>query len=181
MAVSKKTRFEVFTRDGFTCQYCGKQPPDTVLEVDHIIPRSRGGSDDIDNLATSCFDCNRGKAASLTAEIMEGLDVQLQSEVARVQDALEKHLMREKLREIERAMAVQEEADLAEVIHYYRSCWTGEPFYQTSSLRYFLKNLSVREIKEAIDISISQPRGNYWAYICGVCHTKIKQGRESNG
>lgn len=60
--ISKKVRFEVFKRDSFTCQYCGKSAPDTVLEVDHIIPVSKGGDNDISNLITSCFECNRGKS-----------------------------------------------------------------------------------------------------------------------
>ena len=62
MAVSKKLRFEVFKRDGFTCQYCGGHPPNKVLEADHILAKSKGGTDDINNLITSCFDCNRGKS-----------------------------------------------------------------------------------------------------------------------
>ena len=59
--ISKKTRFDVFKRDSFTCQYCGKSAPDVVLEVDHINPVSKGGDNDISNLITACFDCNRGK------------------------------------------------------------------------------------------------------------------------
>ena len=59
--LSKKVRFEVFKRDSFKCQYCGRSAPDVVLEVDHIIPVSKGGDNDISNLITSCFDCNRGK------------------------------------------------------------------------------------------------------------------------
>lgn len=59
--ISKKTRFEVFKRDNFTCQYCGRMAPDVILEVDHINPVSNGGDNDILNLTTSCFDCNRGK------------------------------------------------------------------------------------------------------------------------
>ena len=59
--VTKTIRFEVFKRDGFTCQYCGKAPPGAVLEVDHIDPHSKGGDDGIENYTTSCFDCNRGK------------------------------------------------------------------------------------------------------------------------
>ena len=59
--ISKSTRFEVFKRDSFTCQYCGKSAPDVVLEVDHINPVSKGGDNDISNLITACFDCNRGK------------------------------------------------------------------------------------------------------------------------
>lgn len=59
--ISKKNRFEVFKRDAFKCQYCGKSSPDVILEVDHIKPVSEGGSNDITNLITACFDCNRGK------------------------------------------------------------------------------------------------------------------------
>ena len=60
-SISKKTRFEVFKRDSFTCQYCGQMAPDVVLEVDHIYPVSKGGSNDLMNLVTSCKDCNGGK------------------------------------------------------------------------------------------------------------------------
>ena len=59
--LAKSVRFEVFKRDSFKCQYCGKSAPDVVLEVDHIIPVSKGGDNDISNLITACFDCNRGK------------------------------------------------------------------------------------------------------------------------
>lgn len=62
MSVSKRTRFEVFKRDKFTCQYCGKSAPDIVLHIDHIEPKASGGSDDILNLVTSCQACNLGKA-----------------------------------------------------------------------------------------------------------------------
>src|SRR3546814_8652151 len=62
-SLGKKARFEVFKRDSFICQYCGRTPPAVVLEVDHIIAVSAGGGNDDHNLITSCFDCNRGKAA----------------------------------------------------------------------------------------------------------------------
>ena len=58
-----KIRFEVFRRDGFTCQYCGGKPPAVVLEADHVVPVSAGGKNDMANLKTACFECNRGKAA----------------------------------------------------------------------------------------------------------------------
>ena len=61
-AISKRMRFEVLKRDSFTCQYCGKQPPDTVLHIDHIKPVSKGGKNTILNLVTSCIDCNLGKS-----------------------------------------------------------------------------------------------------------------------
>lgn len=62
-ALSKKTRFEVFKRDKFTCQYCGKAAPDVVLHVDHIKPVSKDGDNEITNLITACVDCNSGKGA----------------------------------------------------------------------------------------------------------------------
>lgn len=66
--ISKKLRFEVFKRDKFTCQYCGAQAPEVVLEVDHIVPISQGGTNDIMNLVTSCFDCNRGKGKKILSD-----------------------------------------------------------------------------------------------------------------
>ncbi|MZK05277.1 HNH endonuclease [Enterobacter hormaechei] len=61
ITITKSTRFEVFKRDKFTCQYCGRKAPDVVLNVDHIEPVSKGGGNEIINLVTSCFDCNNGK------------------------------------------------------------------------------------------------------------------------
>lgn len=60
--LGKKIRFEVFKRDAFTCQYCGQSAPQVILEVDHIIPVSKGGDNNLTNLITSCRDCNRGKS-----------------------------------------------------------------------------------------------------------------------
>lgn len=91
MALSKTRRFEVFKRDGFTCQYCGRRPDDgtTILEVDHIHPRAEGGTDDELNLITSCADCNRGKRAKLLAEVAPRPDadirtLQVQQEAAEI-------------------------------------------------------------------------------------------------
>lgn len=74
MAVSPRTRFEVFKRDEFTCRYCGKKSPEVVLEVDHIVPVARGGSDDEMNLATSCWACNRGKSDKSLNSVITGDD-----------------------------------------------------------------------------------------------------------
>jgi hypothetical protein len=62
-STGKKLRFEVFKRDSFTCQYCGRKAPDVVLNVDHVSPVSKGGGNNILNLITSCSDCNGGKGA----------------------------------------------------------------------------------------------------------------------
>lgn len=60
--ISKRMRFEIFKRDSFACQYCGKKAPDVILEVDHIAPVSKGGKTEMLNLVTSCYKCNRGKS-----------------------------------------------------------------------------------------------------------------------
>jgi len=74
MALSVRTRFEVFKRDDFSCQYCGKRSPDVVLEVDHIVPVSAGGLDDPINLRTACWDCNRGKRDVPLDQVVTGED-----------------------------------------------------------------------------------------------------------
>lgn len=73
-AISPRTRFEIFKRDGFTCAYCGRKSPDVVLEVDHIVPVVEGGSDDPINLTTSCWECNSGKSGVLLGQVMTGED-----------------------------------------------------------------------------------------------------------
>ena len=61
MSISAKKRFEILKRDNFTCGYCSRTSPEVVLEVDHVVPKAVGGTDDSDNLTTACRDCNRGK------------------------------------------------------------------------------------------------------------------------
>lgn len=67
-ALSKRTRFEVFKRDSFKCQYCGKAAPDVVLRLDHIHPVSKDGENDLLNLITACVDCNAGKSDVLLSD-----------------------------------------------------------------------------------------------------------------
>ena len=74
-AISKKTRFDVFKRDGFKCAYCGATPSESVvLEVDHIHPVADGGTNEINNLVTACWDCNRGKGPRLLSSVPQSLE-----------------------------------------------------------------------------------------------------------
>jgi hypothetical protein len=62
-AISKSIRHEVFKRDNYCCVECNASKEDgTVLHIDHIIPVSQGGSDELDNLQTLCQDCNLAKS-----------------------------------------------------------------------------------------------------------------------
>lgn len=55
-------RFAVLARDNYTCQYCGRKPPDVTLQIDHRLPFSLGGTDELRNLVTACSECNGGKS-----------------------------------------------------------------------------------------------------------------------
>ena len=59
------TRFNVFLRDSFACQYCGDKFPTHELTFDHVIPRSRGGRTTWENVVTACSGCNLRKGDHL--------------------------------------------------------------------------------------------------------------------
>ncbi|MDO8577798.1 MAG: HNH endonuclease [Dehalococcoidales bacterium] len=56
----KMTRFEIFKRDRYKCQYCGKESKQ--LTLDHVMPRFRGGEHTWENVVSACVHCNRIKA-----------------------------------------------------------------------------------------------------------------------
>lgn len=75
MAVSRRLRFEILRRDGYTCRYCGASAPDVALTVDHVIHQALGGGDEPNNLVTACRDCNSGKSSiAPDAEIVADVD-----------------------------------------------------------------------------------------------------------
>ena len=59
--ISGSLRYEVFKRAKFRCELCGISAEDKALEVDHIIPRNKGGTDDLSNLQALCYSCNASK------------------------------------------------------------------------------------------------------------------------
>lgn len=62
------TRFNVFLRDDFTCQYCRGAFPSEYLTFDHVIPRSRGGKTMWDNVVAACSPCNLRKSNRMAGE-----------------------------------------------------------------------------------------------------------------
>ncbi len=64
----KFTRRNVFLRDQFTCQYCAKALPEPQLNLDHVIPRQKGGRTTWENIVTSCVRCNTRKANKMPQE-----------------------------------------------------------------------------------------------------------------
>jgi len=59
------TRFNVFLRDRFSCQYCGENHSAHNLTFDHVIPRSKGGLTTWENVVAACSDCNMLKGNKL--------------------------------------------------------------------------------------------------------------------
>jgi 5-methylcytosine-specific restriction endonuclease McrA len=67
--VVRLTRRNLMLRDGHQCQYCGRRPQLRELNIDHVVPRSRGGQDSWENLVISCRTCNlrKGRRTPLEA------------------------------------------------------------------------------------------------------------------
>ena len=174
MGVSKKTRFEIFKRDKFTCVYCGNQPPECVLELEHIQPRSNGGTDEDSNLATSCFDCNRGKGARELSVIDCDNTAMIQIETLAQLTAFNKMLVS--------SVAAQSEI-AAEAVSYILEAWGWESYMiceaRIASIKRFLKSLNFAELCDAANVA-SQKRGAKarWSYFCGVCWTKIRRAQQ---
>lgn len=170
-SLSKRVRFEIFKRDDFTCQYCGKHPPEVVLEVDHIQPVATGGTDEPGNLITACFPCNRGKAAVELSDRAKPLAVKA-AEVAEREEQLRGY---QEIMEARRHRIEQETWDVIEALQpgvtSFRRDWI-------QSIKKFLETLGFHEVLEAAEIAkAKKPYSNYTAfrYFCGVCWQKIKR------
>lgn len=133
-SIGKGLRYDVFERDGFTCQYCGQQPPDITLVIDHIIPVAEGGGNEVDNLRTACQPCNAGKSAKLpTSPVTNESD-----RLRRAQEAMEALALAESAKSAREARkALREEAT-----SMLGEFWTGD--YPGS-----LVSLIVNRIREA--------------------------------
>lgn len=70
-SVPPSVRLKVLIRDGFRCVYCDATKEDDRLEVDHVIPVSLGGTDDIGNLVVACRRCNIGKGKRELVDVTE--------------------------------------------------------------------------------------------------------------
>ena len=62
------SRLNIFARDKYTCQYCGVKPHRSLLNLDHVIPRSLGGRTTWENVVCSCVECNRRKGGRTPAQ-----------------------------------------------------------------------------------------------------------------
>ena len=65
---AKYSRKNIYARDKYRCQYCGKQYHQDELTCDHVIPRSRGGRAEWNNIVSCCVQCNRKKGGQTPGE-----------------------------------------------------------------------------------------------------------------
>ncbi len=66
--VRSLSRKNIMLRDHFTCQYCGQTLPASELTMDHVVPRSRGGTSSWENLVACCIACNNRKGNRMPEE-----------------------------------------------------------------------------------------------------------------
>lgn len=173
-SISKKTRFEIFKRDGFSCQYCGASPPAAVLEVDHIDPVANGGSSLQDNLVTACFNCNRGKSDRLLSVVPQSLSDKA-AEIAEREEQLRGY---SEVLEAKRNRLDEETWKvLAELIGAKA---TSAPREQFNSTRMFIERLGFHATYDAMQIALGSTASyrNTFKYFCGVCWNKIKEAHK---
>ena len=150
-------RFEVFKRDGFACAYCGRKPPDVTLEADHIIPVAEGGDDDLANLITACWDCNRGKGADLLDDHAPvSLDLEERAELIRERERQLRLYHAARAEEVARR-----EQQLERVYAHWYTVWGDADLYRwhmpwDSTLRKYVDELGGESVMEAMDITGSR-------------------------
>ena len=171
-AISKKLRFEVFKRDEFKCIYCGRKPPTVVLNIDHIDPVSKGGTNDINNLVTACFDCNNGKSNikldSLPGKLSDNIEMMHEKE-------LQIKGYRAFIRKIRKRINKDIE-DVATIYADYFKDYSLSDYFKTYSLKKFISELPKNEVEDAMEYACNKINDSDRAipFFCKICWNKIK-------
>lgn len=174
MAISKKTRFKIFERDNFTCQYCGKKPPECVLEADHMVSKKDGGGDEEMNLITSCFACNRGKSAK-SVDIEKKKKVSFKKELEALE---EKKVQLEAYYDFlkKKSKAKKDELQVFQKAWEEASKNNSLTDIGLTKIKKLLRTYTAEEIFEAIEItwekSWDDDNNGQFRYMCGVLKNK---------
>jgi len=156
-SITKKTRFEVFKRDSFTCQYCGKSSPDVVLEIDHIKPVSKGGGHRVTNLLSSCFDCNRGKSDRELSD-----DTVVSKQINQLKLLNEKREQLKMISKWEDELMNMNDLEVEICDKKWKRLSSGYSFSTSfrSKIKKTIKDFSLNKVLEAIEISTTYLRYN---------------------
>ncbi|MCK6158041.1 HNH endonuclease [Moraxella osloensis] len=150
--IPNKLRFEVFKRDSFTCQYCGQSAPNVVLEVDHLLPVSKGGDNDILNLITSCWTCNNGKSNILLTD-----NTMLEKQKAQLDELNEKRLQLEMMIEWRESLNNLDDDIAQKIADYFggqANCDVNETGLK--KIKQWTKKFTYQQILEAVELSVNQ-------------------------
>ncbi len=175
-ALSKKLRFEVFKRDSFKCQYCGRGAPEVLLHVDHIKPVKDGGENDMLNLVTSCQDCNLGKGARRINDktVLEKQRHELE-ELQQRREQLEMMMQwRDELEEI------KDQAGNYAIEKYEKLFNCTLSAYGEEILKKEVAQFGLTNVLEAMDITSLRsniPPNDRMRYMAGICWNKIKESK----
>lgn len=169
-AISKKTRFEVFKRDAFTCQYCGAHPPGVLLHVDHILAVAAGGTNAVDNLLTACEPCNLGKGA----RDLKVAPQTISQKAATLAEREAQLLAYQELMEERRERLDGEVWRVIEVLHG-PDCGRIS-FDRYVSTKRFVESLGVHVVLDAAEIAAGAnvPTSALFRYFCGICWGRIR-------
>jgi hypothetical protein len=176
-AISKGARFAVFRRDGFTCRYCGRKPPEVMLHIDHIVPVAKGGDNAEANLITACVSCNLGKSDG-DVQAPPAIDQTVLLEG--MQEAMERaSLHRASVAVLRDSMDAESEV-IEEFAWRFRA--NGQPIgYMETSLRFFLRRgLPAEDLLALADSVSSKVESRYvkprdaFRYLCGAAWASIR-------
>ena len=156
---------------------CGKKPPQVILHVDHIVAVANGGTNNRENLATSCSDCNFGKSSIPLGQVTESLSERLKREVEIAKQMRQYNKWLEKLnaeREVD-FLKVSDAIILAEGDNPNEFVISGS---RASTVRLLLKRMPRQSIVEAVSIadskfSFKSNPHRAFKYFCGVCWRTI--------
>lgn len=152
-AISKSIRFEVFKRDKFTCQYCGRSAPDVILQIDHIQPVADDGDNDILNLVTSCFDCNSGKSSRPLSD-----DAVIRQRKAQLDDLQDRREQLEMLIEWQRSLTDLQGCAAEGLAELWHSLTVTQSLtdHGMQTVRRWLVKFGYAEIAEAMRVSVGE-------------------------
>lgn len=169
-AISKKTRFDVFKRDLFICQYCGAHPPGVLLHVDHVIAVANGGANDQDNLVTACEPCNAGKGARKLISVPESLA----SKAKRIAESEAQLIGYQEILENKRERLTSETWRVVKALHG-NDCESVDK-RQFMSIRMFVEKLGIHECLIAMERAVERVPNDYhqFKYFCGTCWRILK-------
>ena len=75
--IPREMRLRIFERDNFTCQFCGTQLSASLLTIDHLVPLSLGGLDEMTNYVSCCSSCNQHKANATLSDFAQTINISI--------------------------------------------------------------------------------------------------------